>query len=1031
MVVKLYKKLFFLSLLSIITLSAEVIQPFEIRYQKNVNGNIEVIGNTLLTAPKLYFKDGQPEVDLSNDKLPMKFVSIDKAKRNSSSATLSLKEGSKVLFAGLYWGARSNNSKARKSKIEIKVPKSGYQKIAAGNTYSVKGQNYYSAFADVTSLIEVGGDGVYTIANVDALTGPDCFAGWAMVIVYENSSLPLRSMTIFDGYAIVPPSVDIVAKGFNAPKEGLFSAYLSAIAFEGDMQSAGDALMINGTVLEDSINSKENFFNSRISKNGVLVTEKNPNYTNQLGFDIKQMDVTGLVKNGDTEAKLSFITDKDYYQPVALAFVTDYDTDIAHLQSKNKKGPHKHGEIIHFTSKIANKQGATVYKAKYITDLLGSFDYVKNSMKLNGKLLKTKVDGNILEATIDKISAESNVTIEFDLQIKSPAHVSFGSNLNIQSGVNYFLEELGVKISVPSDNNKSASQATPTPIKMAYASKSLKLMYKQSIDKPAPYAHHDTLTVSNEFSNLSKLSARNCTFTNLFPNGVDYIPNSLTLNGKAVETTFKEGLLSTKVGTLRPEQSHKITFQIKLGNYKKLPFESITPMAGSLNYEVSNSGVKSAIIGSMPSSDGTTVPFKLAIVENIKLKLADKLYADGNYTGSTPLYDELFFSEMASMEYNHKLAKSAHRAEDYDSSLAAYERLLILDERPMYSFEMAQLYIDMEMLGDAKILVLSLKDLSTDEKEQKRVLLEQIEDKRDRHNFTSVLKVGMAYDDNLNASPGTTTLEDYYTNELNSTVPSSSPVAVGDTYIDALAVFISQYDVGKRSKFYFKNALTVMNNRYLSESNYDVLFGKLSLGLGYLSGRYNLVTPVEVDHIVFGGASLINSYALAPTLNYRIAKNMSVNILTKFQQKQYIASENSSKDTNNIIVGGSFSFKKPATVMSVNYRYQLAQKVDSDSNDTYLDYTAHTLGGSYSMNFKNRMQATGSFTLRLLSYSDTLLTSTDERFDTQSNLKLGFSKRFFNKLKASLNYVRATTSSNFTLLSYEKNKYKLSFQMTF
>ena len=64
----------------------------------------------------------------------------------------------------------------------------------------------YQAFADVTSKVTAGGDGVYKLADIQSTDGKNRWAGWALVIAYEDASQPTRNLTVYDGFGVVQRS---------------------------------------------------------------------------------------------------------------------------------------------------------------------------------------------------------------------------------------------------------------------------------------------------------------------------------------------------------------------------------------------------------------------------------------------------------------------------------------------------------------------------------------------------------------------------------------------------------------------------------------------------------------------------------------------------------------------------------------------------------------------------------------------------------------------------------------------------------
>src|SRR5690606_27437579 len=127
---------------------AQVTRNFEDRVSFNVNGNITMVGNTLLTCDDdiwncSWIQSGNWP---SSNAIDMNYVNVDSPAgfNNSSSATLSIPNGATVLHAELYWGGRHNNSGSDRNKIRIKAPGSGsYTEVTAHtiDTFSSEGSS--------------------------------------------------------------------------------------------------------------------------------------------------------------------------------------------------------------------------------------------------------------------------------------------------------------------------------------------------------------------------------------------------------------------------------------------------------------------------------------------------------------------------------------------------------------------------------------------------------------------------------------------------------------------------------------------------------------------------------------------------------------------------------------------------------------------------------------------------------------------------------------------------------------------------
>jgi len=60
----------------------------------------------------------------------------------------------------------------------------------------------YQCFKDVTSLVQSGGAGTYGVANVQAGTGADRYAVWALTVVYRAPATPPRNLVVLTASAL-------------------------------------------------------------------------------------------------------------------------------------------------------------------------------------------------------------------------------------------------------------------------------------------------------------------------------------------------------------------------------------------------------------------------------------------------------------------------------------------------------------------------------------------------------------------------------------------------------------------------------------------------------------------------------------------------------------------------------------------------------------------------------------------------------------------------------------------------------------
>ena len=309
-----------------------------------------------------------------NDFKNMQYIDVDgdASTFSSSSSTLTFEQQdcNLIRYAGLYWTATYPSATANGSydgsnyspnnvavgtgrqndfnQVRFRVPGGAYTDVTADEVLfdgftsadnSVRQNSPYACYADVTGLVTALADptGEYTIANVRATTGGltpggGSAAGWTLIIVYENPTLTGKFITTFDGFARVrnSDSVDIDYSGFETIPAGPVIADFGAGTLEGDFRIDGDGLSIRAasntgfTAVGNPANPVDNFFNSNISQDGVITTNRNPASTNTLGFDtdifLLNNPANSVIPNGETAATFRFSTDGDQYYPFFNSF---------------------------------------------------------------------------------------------------------------------------------------------------------------------------------------------------------------------------------------------------------------------------------------------------------------------------------------------------------------------------------------------------------------------------------------------------------------------------------------------------------------------------------------------------------------------------------------------------------------------------------------------------------------------------------------------------------------------------------------
>ena len=321
--------------------------PFTPRFNRDLKGDIRLIGNNILGPSNNPFNDNT----VYNHNVDMRYIDIDgdASTFNSSSADLEIPNPGcyQIVHAGLYWGAVTNGNDPI-TNVKFKGPTGGYHDIVGTVIYEANGvetgSSYpYSCFADVTSIVTgLGANlGTYTVANVSTAQGETSTfnpyngtgysAGWSLFIVFEDPTLPGKSITSFDGFSSINSSVnvDIPVSGFRTvPAPIPVRANFAFAALEGDSPIQNDRLRLNGVTMSAADRPANNFFNSSVTQLSALpVNNRVPNSTNTLGFDTGVMVIPNpgntVIGNGDTSATIRMESNQDQYFAYFCAFAVD------------------------------------------------------------------------------------------------------------------------------------------------------------------------------------------------------------------------------------------------------------------------------------------------------------------------------------------------------------------------------------------------------------------------------------------------------------------------------------------------------------------------------------------------------------------------------------------------------------------------------------------------------------------------------------------------------------------------------------
>jgi gliding motility-associated-like protein len=247
----------------------------------------------------------------------------------TSDAILALSPSDEIEAAYLYWAGSGTGD------LEVKLNNSSQTPDRVFNFQRTIGSlvlNYFSAFKDVTTLVKSIGNTTYTLSEFDVspfindhFIRRTNFAGWAIIIVYKNPSLPLNQLTVYDGLQAVPSVLNIILNNLNVIDN--IDAKIGFIAWEGDSSiNDNESLRFNGNILSNAINPTDNAFNSTNTITGA---------TNLYNMDLDVYDIQNNISIGDTSATIQLTSDQDFVMVNAIVTKLNSQLPDATIATQN------------------------------------------------------------------------------------------------------------------------------------------------------------------------------------------------------------------------------------------------------------------------------------------------------------------------------------------------------------------------------------------------------------------------------------------------------------------------------------------------------------------------------------------------------------------------------------------------------------------------------------------------------------------------------------------------------------------------
>jgi hypothetical protein len=288
---------------------------------------------------------------------------------------------------------------------------------------------------------------------------------------------------------------------------------------------------------------------------------------------------------------------------------------------------------------------------------------------------------------------------------------------------------------------------------------------------------------------------------------------------------------------------------------------------------------------------------------------------------------------------------------------------------------------------------------------------------KERHDLPLEVKTSVAvgYDSNVNITPGSVVLNDYYGTE-------ESADRIASLFTKMSSRISYKQDIGERGGWYVKaKARAYTQQNVTTEAkHYNLTTGSMEAGAGYTGSTYYLYFPVSYHRVHYLDQDLLEQYRFVPGIMIPIDDKRILEFKARYSQNNYIRKEDKTKDdtTYGVQLGGYYLFDKNIAYLHTRYEQRSAQH-NEPSKYIDADYITASVGFNYQFNasFLSAMD----YTFRYGQYNDKVGLSNTTRDDNYHQLHVKLSYLYDDDSELYLSETYLENRSNYMVSEYKKH----------
>ncbi|MEF3192351.1 MAG: tetratricopeptide repeat protein [Campylobacterales bacterium] len=391
---------------------------------------------------------------------------------------------------------------------------------------------------------------------------------------------------------------------------------------------------------------------------------------------------------------------------------------------------------------------------------------------------------------------------------------------------------------------------------------------------------------------------------------------------------------------------------------------------------------------------------------SIQKSEAISLFKANKHQEACRIVEQLYEQQTDDKDINYYLGRCAFEAKDYDSAIAAYERVLIVEpENVLARFEMARSLMESGQDKEAIAEFEELRELPLPEDYRKVVntYLEALVARQQKHFITGLVMAGIQYDNNLNSG-----------NNKTASTPKSDYSYTGIAY---LAHTYSPQ--GKVKGLFWNSSAMIYQQQYAKSSNQsnDVRMLQLTSGPQWKGIKANISFPFEYSYLWIGEGSFYHTFAVGPKITFPM-ESRTIDLAAKITQKDHLRHPSYGKmsERDSYLVDASLSLQQILMDGSIIINGSIAWQHEAcrEGYAPMVDQNNYTLTAGLTYMATAALSVSASESLKYSRYFN------DAREDYNNATTLSATW----KMTKSLSVVANTTytANNSTIMNYDYTK---------